>query len=90
MEPFGVTPLEAMCKDTPTIVTKQSGVSEVINHAFKVDWWDIDKMASQVINLLKFPVLHKVMKFNGKKEALSLDWDKPARECIKLYNELSS
>ena len=57
MEPFGVTPLEAMCKDTPTIVTKQSGVSEVIKHAFKVDFWDLDKMASQVIDLLKFPIL---------------------------------
>ena len=55
MEPFGVTPLEAMCKETPTIVTKQSGVAEVIDHCYKVDFWDIDKMASQVINLLKFP-----------------------------------
>lgn len=90
MEPFGVTPLEAMCKDTPTIVTKQSGVSEVIKHAFKVDFWDIDKMASQVISLLKFPVLHKTMKHKGRLEALSLDWRKPAKECIEIYEELSS
>lgn len=88
MEPFGVTPLEAMCKDTPTIVTKQSGVSEVIKHTFKVDWWDIDKMASQVINLLKFPILHKTMKYKGRIEAESLDWKKPAQDCIQLYNEL--
>ncbi len=88
MEPFGVTPLEAMCKDTPTIVTKQSGVAEVIKHAFKVDWWDIDKMASQVISLLKYPTLHKTMKHHGRIEAQGLDWKKPAQECINIYNEL--
>jgi len=88
MEPFGVTPLEAMCKDTPTVVTKQSGVSEVIKHAFKVDWWDINKMASQVVNLLKFPILHKTMKRKGRIEADGLDWRKPAQECINIYKEL--
>lgn len=88
MEPFGVTPLEAMCKDTPTVVTKQSGVSEVIKHAFKVDWWDINKMASQVVNLLKFPILHKTMKRKGRIEANRLDWKKPAQECINIYKEL--
>jgi len=89
-EPFGVTPLEAMCKDTPTIVTKQSGVAEVIKHAFKVDWWDVDKMASLVISLLKYPVLHKTMKKFGRLEANNLDWQEPARKCIMIYNELTS
>ncbi len=89
-EPFGVTPLEAMCKDTPTIVTKQSGVSEVLKHVFKVDWWDVQKMASQVLHLLVNPTLHGLLKKKGKQEAESLDWQKPAKKCMALYQEVSS
>ncbi|MBN1175851.1 glycosyltransferase family 4 protein [Candidatus Woesearchaeota archaeon] len=88
LEPFGVTPLEAMSKDTPTVVTKQSGVSEVIDHAFKADFWDINKMASQIISLLSYPVLHETMKVNGFKEAKATTWEKPAGLCLDLYNRL--
>lgn len=90
MEPFGVTPLEAMCKETPTIVTKQSGVAEVIKHCYKVDFWDIDKMASQIIALLTYPPLHKTMKTNGYTEAKLTTWEKPARECLALYRRMCS
>ncbi len=89
MEPFGVTPLEAMCKKTPVIVTKQSGVSEVIDHCFKVDFWDLDKMTTQVVSLLTYPKLHATMKEHGFLQAQGLDWQKPARECISIYKELS-
>jgi len=90
MEPFGVTPLEAMCKETPTIVTKQSGVAEVVNHCYKVDFWDINKMASQIITLLTYPVLHATMKKHGFIEAKSLTWEKPAQDCIALYTRMIS
>ncbi|MFP4118909.1 MAG: glycosyltransferase family 4 protein, partial [Candidatus Woesearchaeota archaeon] len=89
MEPFGVTPLEAMQKETPVIVSKQSGVSEVLNHCFKVDFWDIDKMASQVIALLKYRRLHKTMTEMGYTEAKNVDWKAPAQKCIQVYKELS-
>lgn len=85
MEPFGVTPLEAMSKETPTIITKQSGVAEVINHCFKADFWDVDKMASQVISLLTYPHLHQTMKKLGVQEAQSMTWEKPADMCMNLY-----
>lgn len=90
MEPFGVTPLEAMIKDTPTVITKQSGVAEVLDHCFKVDFWDVEKMASQVIALLKFPKLHQHMKEYGREEASALTWDKPAQHCISLYHQLGA
>ena len=48
-EPFGIAPLEAMSYDRPVIVSKQSGVSEVLRNALKVDFWDVDKMASQIV-----------------------------------------
>lgn len=88
MEPFGVVPLEAMSKKTPTVISKQSGVSEAINHCFKADSWDVNKMASQVVTLLKYPKLHKAMSENGYAEAKALTWEKPAKECLALYNNL--
>ena len=88
MEPFGVTPLEAMQKQTPVIVSKQSGVAEVINHCLKVDFWDIDKMASHVISLLTYSALHKTISEEGYCESKEMDWKKPAKECITLYEEM--
>ena len=49
-EPFGITALEAISYDTPVIISKQSGVSEVLGHALKVDFWDVDRMADLIIN----------------------------------------
>jgi glycogen synthase len=88
MEPFGVTPLEAMQKQTPVIVSKQSGVSEVINHCLKVDFWDVDKMASHVISLLSFPVLHEAISEHGFLESKKMDWVLPAKKCISLYEKI--
>jgi glycosyltransferase involved in cell wall biosynthesis len=88
MEPFGVTPLEAMCKKTPTIVTKQSGVAEIIDHCYKVDFWDVDKMSSLVISLLAYPKLHKKMSENGFDQATKITWEKPADLCVQAYERV--
>ena len=60
-EPFGIAPLEAMSYDRPVIVSKQSGVSEVLRNALKVDFWDVDKMASQIVALLELPELRRTI-----------------------------
>ncbi|MDH3728886.1 MAG: glycosyltransferase family 4 protein, partial [Myxococcales bacterium] len=60
-EPFGIAPLEAMSYDRPVIVSKQSGVAEVLRNALKVDFWDVDKMASQIVALLELPELRRVI-----------------------------
>lgn len=85
LEPFGVTPLEAMLKETPVVLSRQSGVAEVVNNCLITDFWDIDKMASSVIGLLTYPALHKLIKREGTKEAEKLDWKKPAKQCEELY-----
>jgi glycosyltransferase involved in cell wall biosynthesis len=56
-EPFGIAPLEAMSHDVPVIISKQSGVSEVLTHALKVDFWDINEMANKIIAVLRHPPL---------------------------------
>ena len=87
-EPFGIVPLEAMAYGTPVIVSKQSGVSEVVSHVFKVDFWDIDEMAEQILSILKYKALKETMSLNGKRQSLSCSWDKTARQCLSYYQSL--
>ena len=87
-EPFGITALEAMKNRTAAIVSKQSGVSEVIKHCLKVDFWDIDDLSSKVISLLRYKPLQDTLKDNGYFEVKKFNWDIPAEKCINIYNEL--
>jgi len=88
-EPFGLVPLEAALQDTPSIISKQSGISEITNHMLKVDFWDIDEMTNQIISVLKYGALQKTLTENAKKEAKNLTWSTPAKKCVSLYNKLT-
>lgn len=87
-EPFGITALEAMKNKTPVIVSNQSGVSEVIRHCLKADFWDVDELSNKIISLLRYNTLHEALKDNGYFEVKKFSWDVPAQKCIDVYNEL--
>ena len=87
-EPFGITALEAMKNKTATIVSKQSGVSEVARHCLKVDFWDIKEISNKIISLLRYKPLHGTLRENAYAEVKKFNWDKPAEQCINIYNEL--
>ena len=87
-EPFGIVPLEAMWQETPAIISKQSGVSEVLNNVLKVDFWDINDIASKILALLYYRNLHNELKQHGSVEVRTMTWDKPATQCIDIYDEL--
>ena len=87
-EPFGITVLEAMAARTPVIVSKTSGVSEVIRHCFKVDFWDTKEMANKIISILEHEPLKKCITKNAEKEASKFDWKEVAKQTIKVYREL--
>ncbi len=88
-EPFGLTPLEAMSHGTPVIISKQSGVSEVLSHALKVDFWDIDRMADMMLSVLKHDVLRDELSDNGLKELEKFSWNEAAQKCVDVYNEVA-
>jgi glycosyltransferase involved in cell wall biosynthesis len=89
-EPFGISPLEAMQSNVPVIISKQSGVAEVLTHAMKVDFWDIDAMADAIYGILTYPALSKMFIRNGKEEVIKLKWDKSARNVKRVYDEVLS
>lgn len=87
-EPFGIVALEALARGTPVIVSKQSGVSEVINHCLKVDFWDVNELANKIICSLRYKPLLEEMRNNGKKEIERLSWEQVAEKTIQVYSRL--
>ena len=86
-EPFGITPLEAMRNNTPVIISKQSGVSEVINHCLKVDFWDINQIVNKMLGVLRYQELNDCLKHQGAIEVKKFDWNIPAKKCIDIYEK---
>jgi len=87
-EPFGISPLEAMQSNVPVIISKQSGVAEILTHAVKVDFWDIDAMADAIYGILTYPALAQVFSKNGKEEVIRIKWDNSARHVRSIYEEV--
>jgi glycogen synthase len=87
-EPFGIVPLEAIAQGTPVIISKQSGVSEVVTHALKVDFWDTDEMAHQVISVLQYPALAQTLSSEGYKQVKTLSWKRATNKIIDIYKLL--
>ena len=88
-EPFGIVPLEAMLAGVPVIISKQSGVSEIVKYAFKTDFWDTYAMADAIYGLLKYPVLAGMFSKHGAIEAGNLQWKKSAGIISNIYYELT-
>ena len=86
-EPFGIAPLEAMSHDVPVIISKQSGVSEVLSHALKVDFWDINEMANKIVAVLRHPPLASTLRQHGSFEVRRLSWVDAAKACVNVYEQ---
>ena len=84
-EPFGLTPLEAIGYGTPALVSKQSGVSEVLMNCLKVDFWDIDEMANKIAAVMQNDALRDELLNNSYREYERLSWDTAGEKIAKLY-----
>jgi len=89
-EPFGISPLEALQSNVPVIISNQSGVAEILTHAIKTDFWDIDAIADSIYGILKYPALSKMFIKHGKKEVDDLSWENSARQVKGVYNKALS
>lgn len=89
-EPFGLVPLEAMRSNVPVVISKQSGVAEVLTHALKVDFWDVDGMSDAIYGLLHYNSLSKTFIREGKEEVENLKWEHAAKKIKDLYLNLLS
>lgn len=89
-EPFGLTALEALANGTPILVSRQSGVSEVLTHALKSDFWDIDDMADKILGVIQSKGLHDTLGEMGSRDVEQLTWEKAAGKCTEIYRQLIS
>jgi len=87
-EPFGIAPLEALDNNVPVIISKQSGVSEVLRHALKVDFWDVNEIANKIVAVLKYPPLGLTLRSHGNFEVRRLRWKDAAEGCARIYEEM--
>lgn len=87
-EPFGIAPLEAMSHDVPVLISKTSGVSEVLVHALKCDFWDIDEMANKIVAVLRHPPLSNTLREHGAFEVRKITWDGAATRCRHVYDDV--
>ncbi|MFR9620223.1 MAG: glycosyltransferase family 4 protein [Rikenellaceae bacterium] len=84
-EPFGISPLEAMRSNVPVIISKQSGVAEVLDYAVKVDYWNVDAMADAIYGLITYPALSKMFADKGLQEVTNLKWNGAAAKVREVY-----
>jgi glycosyltransferase involved in cell wall biosynthesis len=87
-EPFGLVPLEALQHGTPSVITHQSGVAEVLTSVLKVDFWDVDEMANKILSSLRYPVMRQQMVLEGKRELQKMSWKEAAHKIIRMYKNL--
>lgn len=87
-EPFGITPLEAMLRDVPVVISKQSGVGEVLRHVPKVDFWDVDTLAGTIVAILTQPDLAADIVARSRPELETLRWENAARKVVDVYRTL--
>jgi glycosyltransferase involved in cell wall biosynthesis len=85
-EPFGISPLEAMRSGVPVIISKQSGVSEVLKHALKVNFWDVNALADSIHALLRYKGLNNMITRSGLDEVNSFSWDGVAQLVKQIYD----
>jgi glycosyltransferase involved in cell wall biosynthesis len=87
-EPFGISPLEAMQSNVPVIISRQSGVSEILEHAIKIDFWDIHAMADAIYGILQYDGLSSMLRNNVKEEVDNLKWENAALKVKEVYNSV--
>lgn len=86
-EPFGITPFEALAQGTPVLISNQVGSSEILHHVLKVDYWDTDEMANQILALFNHSELATTLAENGRAEMMNQSWEKSVSNILRHYHK---
>lgn len=89
-EPFGIAPLEAIRNNAPVVISKQSGVAEILTHALKVDFWDTEALADCIYGILNYKAMNKMFHRYGKAEVDNLKWENAALKVVDVYQKAVS
>lgn len=89
-EPFGLTALEAAHHDNALIISRQSGVGEVLHSIFRYDFWDVDALADRIVGIASSPALKQSLKDNVKREYARISWNDVAKICMRVYEETTT
>ena len=87
-EPFGLSALEAAQFDVPCVISKQSGVAEVLPNALNADFWDTGKFANYLYGLLNYDGIRKDMVEKTREDLARLSWDESAKDVMEVYHSL--
>ena len=87
-EPFGLTALEAAHHGNALVITKQSGVGEVLRSIVRYDFWDEDKLAGALVNIAESPALTETLRDGIKREYGRISWDDVAKKCVQVYDDV--
>ena len=87
-EPFGISPLEAMQCNVPSIISYQSGCSEILHNVIKTDYWDVDAMADAIYSICSYPAMSEHLKTQGKIEVDQIKWKDAGFKVRKIYDSL--
>ena len=86
-EPFGISPLEAMQCNCPSIISKQSGCAEILDKCIKVDYWDTHALADAIYSICTNPSLYTYLRDEGKKEVDAITWEKVGYKIRAIYDK---
>ncbi|MBO7502171.1 MAG: glycosyltransferase family 4 protein [Paludibacteraceae bacterium] len=87
-EPFGISPLEAMQVGCPSIISYQSGCAEILHHAIKTDYWDIDAIADAIYAIVKYPAMYKSLSELGRQEVNNIRWEDAGKKVRAIYDNV--
>ena len=87
-EPFGLSALEAAQFDVPCVISRQSGVAEVLPNALNADFWDTEKFANYIYGLLNYEGIRTDMVNKTRKDLAQLSWDDSAQDVMEVYQTL--
>lgn len=87
-EPFGLVALEAAQRHTPVIVSRNSGVAEVMQASVVTDFWDVQKMSENIVRLIHDRD-HSASVVEGQLQNVNnLTWNKAAKDIRSIYRRI--